>query len=617
MSEIDDLLQQQLEALESGKPLTKVLQELPSGAEELVPLVRLASAVRQLTHPAPNLNGSTARQLATAVHQRRNHRPQTQPIFSLPWLRPAFATLAVIGAVLILLGAGIWMLGPRHAQAAVAMDLVGQVEVAANDSAASWQPLRAGDQVYAGQRLRTGEASNVTLVFFEGSRVTLGANADITLSRLEGSWNRSLRVVIDQHAGKTSHSVVPFRSADSQYQVLTPAGNASVHGTIFRVEVERTGQARFAVDAGKVLVASKNAQVMLDAGQATLIQSGQPVLLSGYQFELKGVVSNIAGTTWTVNGVSFQVTAETVLEGDPQLGSYVSVEGRVTAEGWIADKIEVTKPKDPKNEFTGILEDMEGDTWVVSGVALLITSETKLDDNLNVGDRVEVKFTVVGEQWIALNIDSLEEEPVETPEVTETITATETITPTATITPTVTITPTTTITPTVFVSCVGADPHPTGMKLAARYGVPYEEIMGWFCQRFGFGEIDLAYQLSAETGVPVAEIFAMKSSGMGWGNIKKELRKLQVTPSPPVTDTVTVEPKNKNKPFIPTPEPKPKNKNRGDSGSCLTSVNPTALVLAIRYGASYNQILRWYCSGMKWKQIEQRLIHTPKKPPKP
>ncbi len=59
------------------------------------------------------------------------------------------------------------------------------------------------------------------------------------------------------------------------------------------------------------------------------------------------------------------------------------------------------------------------------------------------------------------------------------------------------------------------------MKLAQRYGVPYTEIMKWFCQHYGFGEIDLAYSLSRQSGKPVQEIFAMKASGMGWGNIKK------------------------------------------------------------------------------------------------
>jgi hypothetical protein len=64
------------------------------------------------------------------------------------------------------------------------------------------------------------------------------------------------------------------------------------------------------------------------------------------------------------------------------------------------------------------------------------------------------------------------------------------------------------------------------MELANKYGVPYEEIMGWFCQHFGFGEIDLAYGWSveyAEYGVLPADLFAMKSSGMGWGQVRQYL----------------------------------------------------------------------------------------------
>jgi hypothetical protein len=104
------------------------------------------------------------------------------------------------------------------------------------------------------------------------------------------------------------------------------------------------------------------------------------------------------------------------------------------------------------------------------------------------------------------------------------------VTETPIVTPDLTPSPTTdmTTTPEDETTCTGANPHPTGTTLALRYGVPYEEIMYWFCQHFGFGEIDLAYSLSQQSGVPVEEIFAMKSSGMGWGNIKKALE-----PTPP------------------------------------------------------------------------------------
>ena len=72
--------------------------------------------------------------------------------------------------------------------------------------------------------------------------------------------------------------------------------------------------------------------------------------------------------------------------------------------------------------------------------------------------------------------------------------------------------------------CPPDNPQPTGMRLAQRYGVPYATIMSWFCQHYGFGEIDLAYSLSNQTGKPVEAIFAMRASGLGWGEIKQQLQ---------------------------------------------------------------------------------------------
>lgn len=115
--------------------------------------------------------------------------------------------------------------------------------------------------------------------------------------------------------------------------------------------------------------------------------------------------------------------------------------------------------------------------------------------------------------------------PVPTPDVTPTatITPTMTVTPTVTVTPTATVTPTVTPTPIVEVDCTGADPHPVGVSLANQFQVTYEEIMGWFCAGFGFGEIELAYQTSLQAGVPVEEIFALRQSGLGWGQIWQSL----------------------------------------------------------------------------------------------
>jgi sporulation protein YlmC with PRC-barrel domain len=91
-------------------------------------------------------------------------------------------------------------------------------------------------------------------------------------------------------------------------------------------------------------------------------------------------------------------------------------------------------------------------------------------------------------------------------------------------------------------NCTGADPHPRGQQLAETYSAGYDEIMGWFCEhRLGFGEIDWGYELSRENEVPVEDIFALRSNGMGWGNIRNAVAEGNVPAAPePVQDRVTI-----------------------------------------------------------------------------
>jgi hypothetical protein len=64
--------------------------------------------------------------------------------------------------------------------------------------------------------------------------------------------------------------------------------------------------------------------------------------------------------------------------------------------------------------------------------------------------------------------------------------------------------------------------HPAGEKLAEVYDVTYEEVMDWFCQGYGFGEIALAYKISQFGGVSVDVVFEQRASGLGWGQIMQE-----------------------------------------------------------------------------------------------
>ena len=43
------------------------------------------------------------------------------------------------------------------------------------------------------------------------------------------------------------------------------------------------------------------------------------------------------------------------------------------------------------------------------------------------------------------------------------------------------------------------------------------------CPGGDLDEIDRAYQLSRQMGAPVGQVFAMRQSGMGWGQIREQL----------------------------------------------------------------------------------------------
>lgn len=114
-----------------------------------------------------------------------------------------------------------------------------------------------------------------------------------------------------------------------------------------------------------------------------------------------------------------------------------------------------------------------------------------------------------------------------------------------------------------------SETQPAAQNLADRYNVGYQEIMGWFCKGYGFGEIDLAYSLSQQAGLTPAEVFAKRAAGLGWGRVVKDLglsNKAQKTPKPPKLDQSTPqsEDHNGNKPETKPNKPDKPDKDKQD-----------------------------------------------------
>jgi hypothetical protein len=547
MQELDDLLENGINALESGAAPEQIIHDLPDGAGDIAQLIQMAADIRSTQHPEINDKLARAQQQKVMAAADSLEKGQARLHLSLPawlnWRQHTFlkaSSFAIISFFLVtIIGVGVYLAGPSGAHYATLMDASGLVQVASAQGPENWANISNGEQIKEGQHIRTGDGSSVTLLFFDGSRTTVGPDSDLVLSKMNGSWGNALQVQFTQNAGETSHSVVPLRGSTSFFKVLTPSGQASVHGTAFNVDVEDGSKSIFTVDHGKVEVSSADSSVFLTNGQATLVLPGQTPASPAYQFGLRGTISAIQGGQWMVSGVTFMVDAATVLKGSLQISDPVNIQGRILSSGErIADLITPANNANPKTTFTGIIEKIGAESWEISGQTVLVDTKTEITKGLKVGDPIQVNFSVLPDgSWLAKAIEATENENVgqstptatsteepgltQSPTVVATVTAetTETPAPTAVSTLEVTATPL----PGNRAGCQGGTQQPEAVRLAQQYGVTYQEIIGWFCQGFGFGEIKQAYDLSLQSGRPVSQIFAMRTSGLGWGQIKQQL----------------------------------------------------------------------------------------------
>jgi hypothetical protein len=228
-------------------------------------------------------------------------------------------------------------------------------------------------------------------------------------------------------------------------------------------------------------------------------------------------------------------------------------------------------------EITGIVASIvpqSNNTYLVTlqdGTAFLVNSATTGN------------ATVVPGQWI-IAVAELNDATEHGPLVAKTLdnyTPTNTTSPTATFIPTQLPTPTAVVLPTraapgsapatQSATCAANEPdaQPVARRLALAFGVTYEEIMGWHCRGFGFGEIARAYLLDEYGTLTLEDIFNLRLSGVGWGQIMNnadvspsELAPGQVIKAHDVNDD-----RGNRKPAKPKKPKKVKgNNNKGDMG---------------------------------------------------
>jgi len=279
-----------------------------------------------------------------------------------------------------------------NAQTAAIQNINGVAEIQQPDG--SWTAVTSIGTVSAGQRVRTGKLSSATLVFYDDSQASIGAESEISIDQLDAQKPEDgfRTVVMTQWLGQSEHQVAFRNDGGSRYEVNTPAGSGIARGTKFRVIVTPNLLAHFIVSEGKVDVSNLNKVVSITAGQLSILAAPSTPSDPFFSISGQGTVSQI-GSTWTIAGQTFQTNENTIIVGNPQVGDLVLVQGHLLADGSrVADRI-VLLQQAPTNRFTltGAVETMGATAWTVAGQAIVVNDTTLINDNIVIGDEVRVE----------------------------------------------------------------------------------------------------------------------------------------------------------------------------------------------------------------------------------
>ncbi|NIN67421.1 MAG: hypothetical protein GTO63_22510 [Anaerolineae bacterium] len=278
------------ELLSEGASLAECVAEYPDQAVILRPLLELALEIDAVERPEmrPAASKAAKQRMLAALPERRRQAAAPSSTFrrvaaelgallgggvhTAPRRAPV-ASLAIAAVILLMLFvipdvALQISRGGVVAQTALLADATGVVEVQRSASS-DWRPTEAGDVLQAGDGIRTGRFSSVTLAFFDGTTTRLAADTEVTLVELNCRRDGAAKtVVLHQWSGRTHNWVQKFLDAASRFEIDTPTAVATVHGTEFTVNVASDNSTEVVVVEGLVSVETEETTVLLSAGES-------------------------------------------------------------------------------------------------------------------------------------------------------------------------------------------------------------------------------------------------------------------------------------------------------------------------------------------------------------
>lgn len=147
--------------------------------------------------------------------------------------------------------------------------------------AGSDPPLQSGGAsiLQAGDEVRTSSESKAKLTFSGGETVELGSETHLTVLELhQNPVSRALVAVLALHRGNTLTRIRHVLFQGMRFEIETAVATVQARGTVFQVDALSNDHLYVAVFDGVVHVSMGEQSLDLEAGQASDVYLGQPLV---------------------------------------------------------------------------------------------------------------------------------------------------------------------------------------------------------------------------------------------------------------------------------------------------------------------------------------------------
>lgn len=144
----------------------------------------------------------------------------------------------------------------------------GDVEIM--DSSKTWQPVYTNDRINAGNALKTGKNSELTVRFADGTSFSMRENSELFVERsVEGPLHLLRKLSLS--GGKVINRIRQATGRASRYEVETPSALAAVRGTSYRVSHDAEKVTRIESLEHDIAIQTTNDNLLLTEGSGVVI----------------------------------------------------------------------------------------------------------------------------------------------------------------------------------------------------------------------------------------------------------------------------------------------------------------------------------------------------------